>query len=524
MAKGNGFNALSLLNQKSKKQAEHEKAATEEKKGNFEVKMLDVYDLVPSEENFYSVDEQEVRKLANAIELLGKIEQNLVVKPAVHGKYEVIAGHKRRLAAILLVEEGQEEFRYVPCIIETDSEKDRLRLILTNSTQRDLSDWEKVKQYKELKTAFEEYKKQLENEAKQAKEGKGWLCESCEFYNRNNNTECINETIPEDEKNLYFKEREGGCPFYEKLKLGRIRTLIAETLNLSNTQLARYEKIDNGLKEEFKEELKAGNINISVAHEIAKKPQEEQERLHEEYKQNGGLHIKDVAQEPQKPERAQEIAEEQAENVKAVILEVVKGEVNREVFKNLTPEAVTNTLKCFFYQTYKGGKAEPEGGEQIIYRFSPEGVNIVSKDWENYIVKYESLAPIIIAMIKAGEIQEEPEIEAKQIEVFNPQPKEETKETEMEQEEENITEDIPGQDNIINHPEYMPEIEKGLEFTKWLEKKNGKEQQLIINDIIRRQFIEISTNSFIQLQGNITNAINEWFTIQSKEYDKYLKG
>ena len=521
MAKGNGFNALSLLNQKSKKQAEHEKAAAEEKKGNFEIEMVDVFDLVPSEENFYSIDEQEVRELATSIELLGGIEQNLVTKPPVHGKREIIAGHKRRLATLLLVEEGKEQYRYVPCVTKDDTAKDKLRLILTNSTQRELSDWEKVQQYKELKAALEEYRKQLDVEAKQAKEGKGWLCETCEYFDRGE-TECIHETMPEEDKNTYCVGHAAGCPFYEKLRLGRTRELISETLHLSNTQLARYEKIDNGLKEEFKEELKAGKINISVAHEIAKKPQEEQEKLHEEYQQSGKLHIKDVAQEPQKPQ--QEVAEEQAENVRAVVLEVVKGEVNREIFKDLDPEAVINTLKRFFYQSYKGGKAEPKGGEQFVYRFSPEGVNLVSKDWKNYLVSYENLALIILSMIDTGEIRREPEPE--QMEIFDPKPKEELKEPESTQEEEpeNSMVDIPGQDNIMNHPEYMPDIEPGLGFSEWIERKNGRGQREVIGDIIQKQFIEISTNSFSELQENITAAVNEWFTIQSGEYEEYLKG
>lgn len=523
MAKGNGFNALSLLNQKSKKQAEHEKAAAEENKGSFEVEMIDVYDLVPSEENFYSIDEQEVRELAVSIELLGRIQQNLVVKPPVHGKREVIAGHKRRLAALLLVEEGKEQFRYVPCITETDSTKDKLRLILTNSTQRELNDWEKVQQYKELKTALEEYRKQLDMEAKQAKEGNGWLCETCEYFNRVD-TDCIHEKIQEEEKNTYFTGHAAGCPFYEKLRLGRTRELISETLHLSNTQLARYEKIDNGLKEEFKEELKAGNINISVAHEIAKKPQEEQEKIHEEYKQSGELHIKDVAQEPQKPQQA--VAEEQAENVKAVVREAVKGEINREVFKNLDPVAVTNTLKRFFYQSYKGGKAEPEGGEQFVYRFSPEGVNLVSKDWQNYLVSYENLALIILSMIDTGEIQPEPENETQAEEERGKDSESREEEQEAAEEEQEATEEGSGaeQDNIMNHPEYMPEIEPGLGFSEWIERKNGRGQREVIGDIIRKQFIEISTNSFSDLQKNIIAAVNEWFTVQSREYEEYLKG
>ena len=161
MAKGGSFNALTLLNKKSQKQAEHERAAMEEKKGDFKVVMLDVYDLVPSDNNFYST--KDIEELALSIELLGGIRQNLEVKPPVHGKYEVAAGHRRRLASISLVEEGKEQFRYVPCVIKNEKTEimQRLSMILTNSTARDMCDWERVQQYKELKLLLEEYRKQI---------------------------------------------------------------------------------------------------------------------------------------------------------------------------------------------------------------------------------------------------------------------------------------------------------------------------------------------------------------------------
>lgn len=145
-----GFNINDLLNAKSKGAAVQAEGPAEQEQ-EFKVTMLDVEDLMPSKDNFYSTEN--IDELATSIELVGHIEQNLVVKPEAHGKYEVVAGHRRRLAALKLVQEGKEEYRKVPCLIkkESDTIKDKLSLIFTNATARQLTDWEKVQQAKELK-------------------------------------------------------------------------------------------------------------------------------------------------------------------------------------------------------------------------------------------------------------------------------------------------------------------------------------------------------------------------------------
>lgn len=91
-----GFDLNSLLNTKSKGAAVQVQGPAQEAENAFSVVMLDVEDLMPSKDNFYATEG--INELADAIELSGGIEQNLVVKPEAHGKYEVIAGHRRRLA------------------------------------------------------------------------------------------------------------------------------------------------------------------------------------------------------------------------------------------------------------------------------------------------------------------------------------------------------------------------------------------------------------------------------------------
>ena len=222
--KKKGFDLNSLLNTKSRGAAVQAGGQEQAAEKAFDVVMLDVEDLLPGKNNFYSTEN--IDELAAAVELSGCIEQNLVVKPGAHGKYEVIAGHRRRLAALKLVADGREEYRKVPCRIKKESDEimDKLSLIFTNATARQLTDWEKVRQAEELKKVLTEYKKALQEENK-------------------------------------------GRPKEERERIGRIREIVARMLNTSATQVGRMEAISNNLSQEFKEELAKGSINNSTAHE-----------------------------------------------------------------------------------------------------------------------------------------------------------------------------------------------------------------------------------------------------------------
>ena len=120
------FNLTGLLNQRSMELAQEQAGAAEETKeagrqegrqeaGKNEVVMVDVEDLVPSKDNFYHVDGD----LKRSIELVGVLQPLLVNKPE-NGKYKVIAGHRRRLAAMELVQEGKESFRFLPCVYKKE--------------------------------------------------------------------------------------------------------------------------------------------------------------------------------------------------------------------------------------------------------------------------------------------------------------------------------------------------------------------------------------------------------------------
>ena len=484
-----GFNINDLLNGKSKGAAVQATEEPAEQESTFDVVMIDVEDLMPSKDNFYSTEN--IEELALSIELAGCIEQNLVVKPEAHGKYEVIAGHRRRLAALKLVSEGKEEYRKVPCRIkkESDEIKDKLALIFTNSTARQLSDWEKVQQAKQLKEILTEYKKALQEE---------------------------NKDKPKEERE----------------KMGRIRDIVAQMLNTSTTQIGRMEAIDNNLSPEFKQELEKGNIGISAAHELSRLDEEKQQEAFRQYEEKGEMHIKDVKQE-QKPE----ITDEQVEQAQEAIKHAITGEANRAVFKVKSDvAAVEKALRKFFDKSFKGSTVEYDGGKSFIYRFAAEGMTLVNNTtWENYLIEYPDLAEIVVLMIDNGDLAYDDTPEVKQEEQENTE--EDAGETfsgmneptAAVDEEEEETENLPGQRDMSDYPEYVPDPqEKGLSFTEWIGKKYGTGQYNMIGKVVRDTILtqaqedkEICPKEW---EGRLTNALSVWVMDKTREYQTYLQG
>ena len=309
----NKFNISQLLSNTSREESGGEKKEVSRQK-TFKVVLINVHDLIPSKDNFYSVEN--VEELKTSIEMFG-IKQNLVVKPIGNGKYRVIAGHRRRLATLELVKEGKKEFELIPCVIEESKDEivERLLLITTNSTTRQLSDWEKIEQAREIKVLLEEYKK--------------------------------NEKLP-----------------------GRIRDIIAETLNTSPTQVGRMDAISNNLTSEFKEELKEEKINMSTAYELSGLTEEKQIEAFKEYEEKGSFSIKDVRQKKEEETKVIEdvgngkedldklnnkVTEkltkeykdlsEKYEKVSGKSVDWIEGEVETVILKNKPPSIARNIKK-----------------------------------------------------------------------------------------------------------------------------------------------------------------------------------
>ena len=466
-----GFDLNNLLNGKSKAVAQKTEEKVEVQENGFKVVMLDVEDLMPSKDNFYQTEN--IEELAAAIELSGGIEQNLIVKPQAHGKYEVIAGHRRRLATLKLVNEGKEEYRMVPCRIkkESDDLRDKLSLILTNSSARQLTDWEKVQQAKELKETLLEYKKVVEEENKDR-------------------------------------------PKEERVKIGRIREVVAQMLNTSTTQIGRMEAIDNNLSQEFKQELEKGNINISTAHELSRLDEEKQAEAYQKYEEKGQLHIKDVKEEP-KPE----ITDEQTEWVQLAIVQAIKGRANNDIFKvKDNVQLIEKELRKHFEKSFSGSQIEVEDNKHFIYRFSAEGITLIDMDWKNYLIEYSDLAEIVYLMIMSDilEYDDTPEeVKKKETADFMNEP---VAAEDTEEEENDV---LPGQTDIRDNPELVPDpYEKGLPFTQWLAKKYGVAQYNMIKKVVWGAMA--STAEPDRWEEQVTNDISVWVMKKTEEYRKYL--
>lgn len=183
--------------------------------------------LKPSDDNFYETEG--IEKLAAAIRLAGEIKSPIHVRKTDIDEYEVIEGHRRRLATIRNVEEyGRQDLAFVPCIIEESNDLlNRINLILSNATQRERTDWEKMQEVKKLRELLEQYARE-------------------------------NDT---------------------KIPAVDMRKMIGEILGMSGTKVAQLESIQRNLVPEAKERFESGEFPVSVAGAIAGLPQETQRHL-----------------------------------------------------------------------------------------------------------------------------------------------------------------------------------------------------------------------------------------------------
>ena len=115
------------------------------------MKSIHYSQLVPSTNQFYT--EKELEDLADIIQILGGVAQNLLVRKKDAEQYEILAGHRRWRASQIVVQRGFPEYAYLPClVIECNDDVAELLLILTNSSARnDLNGYEQMMQVVRLK-------------------------------------------------------------------------------------------------------------------------------------------------------------------------------------------------------------------------------------------------------------------------------------------------------------------------------------------------------------------------------------
>lgn len=234
------FDLHQLLNERSKAAAVEREKDPRPADG-MEQLTLDVYDLIPSQENFYST--QYINDLKQSIAIVGLLQPLLVERDG--DKFRVVAGHRRRLACMALVEDGLEQFRRVPCVTRAVEEEgavktilDRLALIFANGF-REKSDWEKMEETLRTEALIAELRKEVEVE-------------------------------------------------------GRTRWITAEFTGITEAQIGRYKSIKNNLCPELMQAFKAKRLGVSTAYELSGLSVDYQHRAADTLEEVGVLSINDA--------------------------------------------------------------------------------------------------------------------------------------------------------------------------------------------------------------------------------------
>ena len=234
------FDLHQLLNERSKAAAVERENEPRTADG-MEQLTLDVYDLIPSQENFYST--QYISDLKQSIAIVGLLQPLLVERDG--DKFRVVAGHRRRLACMALVEDGLEQFRRVPCVTRAVEEEgtvktilDRLALIFANGF-REKSDWEKMEETLRTEALIAELRKEVEVE-------------------------------------------------------GRTRWITAEFTGITEAQIGRYKSIKNNLCPELMQAFKAKRLGVSTAYELSGLSVDYQNRAADTLEEVGVLSINDA--------------------------------------------------------------------------------------------------------------------------------------------------------------------------------------------------------------------------------------
>ena len=246
------FDLHQLLSERSKAAAVEREKEPRTADG-MEQLTLDVYDLIPSQENFYST--QYINDLKQSIAIVGLLQPLLVERDG--DKFRVVAGHRRRLACMALVEDGLAQFRRVPCVTRAAEEEgtvktilDRLALIFANGF-REKSDWEKMEETLRTEALIAELRKEVEVE-------------------------------------------------------GRTRWITAEFTGITEAQIGRYKSIKNNLCPELMQAFKAKRLGVSTAYELSGLSPDYQARAADTLEEVGVLSINDAkalkqAEEARKP-------------------------------------------------------------------------------------------------------------------------------------------------------------------------------------------------------------------------------
>lgn len=276
----------------------------------------DPRELIPTQENFYNT--RNIEKLKASIKITGYLMQPILIEN-VNEKDRVLAGHRRRLCCIDLINEGDTRFEKVPCMYASEikipgmetlslEEKEKIEPILRQfkviqtNNYRDKSDWEKMQEFLEMEKIVKQ-----------------------------------------------FKESMG-------LK-GNLRDELKELMGISGGQYSRYKKISNNLIEELMKEFKEERIKISVVDAVASLKPELQQQAYEIFVENGTLTPSDV-----------EILKEQQDTEKGISGQMTIEQATRQQkpAEDETPIPVELQIERFFDSLKKNTTARIRNGDRLM--------------------------------------------------------------------------------------------------------------------------------------------------------------
>lgn len=210
----------------------------------------DVFELVPSKENFYGTAPDRLRGLKNSIQLFGVMQDVLIED--VNGEDHIISGHCRTMCCRMLVEEGHEEFRKINCKYTTV--KDDTRKMLLEDGEEDHETTQLLEKLAVI-------------QANRFREKTDW--------------EKMKEALETEEIIKGLRE-------LTELK-GKTRDMVRETIGVSGTQMERYHAVQKKLSPEWMKEFQSAKVNITVARELADLDETYQKKAMEHYKDHDGI-------------------------------------------------------------------------------------------------------------------------------------------------------------------------------------------------------------------------------------------
>lgn len=204
-----------------------------------QIEYIDIDKIVPDPENFYELSD--IDALAENISLFG-LRQPLRVRELPDGAYMIVSGHRRYTALKkIIAEDGREDLREVPCIVEAAGDNPALRqlaLIYDNMDNRKIS--------------------------------------SADFATQ----------VARVEKLLYQLQQDG----YDFP--GRMRDHVSEICKASAGKIARVKYIQAHLATPFMMLWQHDKLRDSVAYTLAKAPEKRQELIFYAQVKNGNDHFR----------------------------------------------------------------------------------------------------------------------------------------------------------------------------------------------------------------------------------------